>query len=449
MIQQILRKALVSTVLAGYLLWPASSSANAAVSPDLVIAQAKVTTSGQLISLYNNSTETIDMSSVVLQYFNNYQLAEATSTKTIQLSGNLPARSYYTINDGPLTLCYKTMIHSASMGFSTKSGLVQVVRLSQSANGIDFSAQDFVAWSSTSVAGAQTMPPDPAFLQRQMSGGKPVTGGTWQLVKPSNSNACELVTTGTGSVIAPSSQLLPATPPPARIVSTLDSGGANKNAGLMKPQLTELLPNPASPQTDSQNEFVEVYNANSARFDLSGYKLQTISQSGSKRTYTFSAGTVIAGRSFAAYPSANITISLNNSGSTVWLLDPNDKVISQTDAYGKAEDGQAWALANGKWYWTTTPTPNKANEINGETSQAKNNQGTGTVRGASTFGNNKSTTGQNDGSAQPRNLNSAVLVGVGVLAVVYGLYEYRRDLANRIQKFKRNRAVRRENRPKT
>ncbi|MGZ6004604.1 MAG: lamin tail domain-containing protein [Candidatus Saccharimonadales bacterium] len=457
MTQKILRTIGVAAVLASYFLMPGQSMADVPANPDLIIAQIKVTTAGQLVSIYNNSSQTIDMSSVALQYFNSYQLTTATSTKTIQLSGNLPAHSYYTVNDGPLTLCYQTVVQSASLSFSTKSGLVEVTRLSQQAGGgINFAPQDFAAWSSTAVAGVQTMPAEPAFLQRQMSAGQPVAKGAWQPVKPSASNICDLVTVSAPSTVVPSSnQLLPASPPPATVVSTASPVSNSKlplsDVGLMSPQLSELLPNPASPQTDAKDEFVEVYNANNSSFDLTGFKLQTASSStDTKHSYTFPAATVIAPKSFAAYPSANISISLTNTSGIVWLLDPNGKVISQTDVYSSAKDGQAWALANGKWYWTATPTPGKANVIKAAADQkAKTGSGVGTVKSASTNTPSQSSSSQANDAAKPRSLNSAVLVGVGTLAVVYGLYEYRRDLANAVQKFKRNRAVRRENRPKT
>jgi hypothetical protein len=221
---------------------------------------------------------------------------------------------------------------------------------------------------------------------------------------------------------------------------------------LQAPQLNEILPNPASPQTDSKDEFIEIYNSNSVSFDLSGFKLQQASSATStKHSYTFPDGTSIAAKSFAAYPSSNISISLTNSGGMVWLLDPNGTIISQIQAYSTAKDGQAWALADGKWYWTGQPTPGTANVISANSGKkTTNGSGVGTVLGAST-GKSQGTASNSSFSnaAKPRSLNSAVLVGVGSLAVIYGLYEYRRDLANAFHKLKRNRAVRRENRPKT
>lgn len=46
------------------------------------------------------------------------------------------------------------------------------------------------------------------------------------------------------------------------------------NVGLKPPQLSEFLPNPGSPQTDANDEYIELYNPNDKRFDLSGYALE-------------------------------------------------------------------------------------------------------------------------------------------------------------------------------
>lgn len=429
-------------------------SAATVYKPALLISQIKVTASSQFVSLYNNTNQAIDMSTVSLMYFNNYKLSDVTSTKNIQLSGNLAAHAYYIINDGPIDVCYQARIQSASLSFSSKAGLVQVVRLSQASDGIGLASQDFVAWSSDKADGAQTLPVGSAFLQRQQTGGKPLPKGKWLPVKSADSNPCQLVTSDKLNTPASTSvRLLPASPPPATIVSLDESALApsNPNNGLKAPQLTELLPNPAKPQTDASDEFVEIYNPNSQAFDLKGFKLQTAaSSSGTRHTYTFPSGTKIAAKSYAAYPSANITVSLTNSSGIVWLLDPSSKVINQTQTYTDAKDGQAWAQASGKWYWTSTPTPNTTNVIKAdEQSKKPSGTGVGTVKGITTgqagsSGSNEAGQDSHSKSSSPAGL----LVGLGVLAVIYGLYEYRRDLANWFQKRHRNGDTGRTNRPK-
>ncbi len=428
-------------------------SAESAVQTDLIISQIKVTASSQFISLYNNTNARLNMAAYALTYFNNNQLSEVTSSKNIQLSGLLPAHSYYIINDGPIDICYQARLQSEALSFSSKAGMVEVVKLNQSPAGINFVSQDYVAWSSQKASSSQLMPANPAFLQRQQASGRPLSGGKWQPVKPSENNACQFVTSDKLNQPASSSaRLLPSSPPPATIVSVDDSGlrTANPNDGLKAPQITELLPNPAKPQTDAKDEFIEIYNPNSQSFDLKGFKLQTASSpNATKHSFTFPGGTKIPGQSYAAYPSANISISLTNSGGMVWLLDPTDKVISQTQSYSDAKEGQAWAQANGHWFWTSTPTPNTTNIIKAaEQSKKVSGTGTGTVKGIATGQAADTTNKANQTASKSKSSNPTILVAVAVLAVVYGLYEYRRDLANWFHERQRNGTAGRKNRKK-
>ena len=104
-------------------------------SPSLIISQIKVTTSGQFVVIYNNTDQAINMSSVALQYFNHYLLGSATSSKTIQLAGNLAPHGYYMVNDGPVTLCYQMSVTSASMSLH-QNGMLQVVKLCKSGGNV-------------------------------------------------------------------------------------------------------------------------------------------------------------------------------------------------------------------------------------------------------------------------------------------------------------------------
>src|SRR5258706_5353561 len=136
--------------------------------------------------------------------------------------------------------------------------------------------------------------------------------------------------------------------------------------GLASPQVTEVLPNPAPPQSDNEDEFIELYNPNNSPFDLSGFKLQVGTKT--KHTYTIPDGTTISAKTFLAFMSVDTGLAMSNSGGQVVLIDPLGNAISQTDIYSTANDGEAWALAKGKWYWTTSPTPNAPNIVNGASS---------------------------------------------------------------------------------
>lgn len=252
--------------------------------------------------------------------------------------------------------------------------------------------------------------------------------------------------------------------PPSQVIEPpASSAGADTkqpsipaaNTGLKAPLLSELLPNPASPQTDKDDEFIELYNANDAYFDLSGYVLEVGLTT--TRRYTIPAGTKIAPRTFLAFFSANTNIALSNSGSKVALLDPLGRMLVISDAYGSAKDGQAWVLANGVWQWTTQPTPNATNVVSAPAakSSAKTTSASSARQSSSGGQAQAADNGENDedggvlGTTTGTPLHPGVLAGVAAFALLYGAYEYKNDIKSRIQKFRANRALRRTAGPST
>lgn len=229
--------------------------------------------------------------------------------------------------------------------------------------------------------------------------------------------------------------------PPVSIISISNAPALGSipaiDIGLASPQITELLPNPASPQTDADDEFIEIYNPNDSVFDLSGFTLEIGLTT--KHDFTFDAGTSISAKSFKAFYSADTHLSLSNSGSQVWLLDPAGDIMSQADAYGSTKEGQSWALANGAWYWTGSPTPGAANLINGVSmSSASKGKTTPIVSAASaTFPGSAKTNQSQNGASTPTPLHPWTLAAVGAAALLYGGYEYRADLGNNIYRLRR------------
>lgn len=248
--------------------------------------------------------------------------------------------------------------------------------------------------------------------------------------------------------------------PPAVILSLSADASADTNTptipasdiGLAPPQITELLPNPVGTGTDASDEFIELYNPNPKSFDLSGFTLQTGSTT--KHSYTFPASTMLPPSSFVAFYSADTGLSLSNTSGESNLLDPLGALLSQTDPYGTAKDGQSWALAEGTWYWTLQPTPGKSNTIAQATtsgspssSSSSKKASTGRVKGTSTSKTSSAspTSSSVTGAAQVTPIHPWTLAVVAVLALAYGLYEYRLDMANFVHRLKRHRALGRAN----
>jgi cell division septation protein DedD len=227
--------------------------------------------------------------------------------------------------------------------------------------------------------------------------------------------------------------------------------------GLQSPQITELLPNPGSPNTDAADEFVELYNNNDATFDLSGFML-SIGTTGSKHV-TFPDGTTIAPHSFKAFFSSELHLSLSNSSGKVALVDPLGNQLHATDDYGTAKDDTAWALAQGKWQWTTHPTPGATNVIaapaptskKAATAKTKTSKATAKTTAAKQKSTKAATVSDMAAasSLQPDTpLHPLTLAVVGSFALLYGAYEYRRDLANRFHQLRSYRTARRAARTK-
>ncbi len=301
-------------------------------------------------------------------------------------------------------------------------------------------------WSTTSIRQDEAVPPPEA------GGGSQLTGIAMQdctLPTPDGPDTSE-----SGGLEQPTEQ------PPSTIIQEPGEGAPPTNQpslpaadiGLASPQVTELLPNPGSPLTDAADEFVELYNSNDVGFDLSGFMLE--SGQTTKKHYTFPSGTILVPRSFTAFFSATTHLGLSNTAGQVSLLDPFGNKIGGSDPYGTAKDNQSWTLANGAWYWTTTPTPNAANRVTLPAAKAKaatkktTTSKIGAVKAASTT---KSTTTAATASSQFASANeersplhTGVLALVGGFALLYGAYEYRSDMANKFHQLRLYREARRE-----
>jgi Lamin Tail Domain len=436
--------------------------------PSLVVSQLKITSSnGQFMLLHNASDEPVDLGAYQIQYFNHYEVSRATTSRTISLSGVVPPHGYHMVNDGALVLCYQLSIESASLGFSTTAGLVQVVSFEQRGPGEAASPRlhDYVGWSKTAAVGAQMLPTSStSFLQRSLD---PEThhpailnpgAGTWEPVRPSLEQQCVLERLVDATIVPTGMPLFAVgDEPPSTIVQLANPASSitgpvmpAANIGLAAPVITELLPNPNGTGNDATDEYIEIYNANNTAFDLTGFSLQTGMTT--LKTYSFPPGSVLAPKRFTSFFSETTGLSLSNTASRAILRDPFMNVVNSTESYASAKDGQAWALAKSAWHWTTHATPNAANVIQQPTATKKSKASAKTKTASTRLVGAKSAAGtaasaQDEGPpAVP--VHTRVLALVALVAVLYGLYEYRTDMANRYFKLRGNLTAWRQNRLK-
>lgn len=209
-------------------------------------------------------------------------------------------------------------------------------------------------------------------------------------------------------------------------------------------QLSELFPDPISPQSDSTDEFIEIYNPNAFTVDLSGWKLRD--EAG--KEFIIKNKSIQANSHLAIFITES-KITLNNSGDSVQLINPNNQVVSESANYGPAKEGLSWSYIDGTWQWAVAPTPGAVNasifidtspassveNIKKATTKQKANTKVAAKPKASKL---KSTTTNStspqlgseakEAGPQPAPWWSWLLVVIGVVTIGYGIYEYRTEI---------------------
>lgn len=228
--------------------------------------------------------------------------------------------------------------------------------------------------------------------------------------------------------------------------STVDTGLAQ----YLAPVVTELLPDPASPQTDSEDEFIELYNPFDEAIDLDGYALVV----GADWTRRYIIQDVTLGpHAYTVFRASVTNISLSNSGTGVRLLSPDGAVLHEVSSYGKAVAGSSWAQKDGDvWGWTAQPTPGLANifveppvKATAVTASKKTTTSKAKSTAAKTSSSKKTapkstakTAAKAPGGGaavanQASQVNYMILAVAAAAAIGYVVFEYRREIASRSQ----------------
>jgi hypothetical protein len=444
---------LMLAYLGGLVIFGSSILADNVVSKELTISQIKIT-GDEFVVLHNNTNTNLQLGNFWLQYYNDFNILNAgISNSSMQLPAVtlLPGQEIL-LSVGAAANCGQVWVSKLSFSLKDSAGLLQVVGISQAGGLVGYKSEDQVSWSSKTT--------DPVDIKGVSSSAvaqiwnKPA--GFW--VASASPPGCTAIgTTSSSSTNTPSTLTRASDSPPSIVLGAstdTNTGFSSANAGLAAPQISELLPNPAPPGADATDEFIELYNPNSLPFDLSGFALRTGTTT--FHNYIFPSGQfILQPHEFRAFYAPQTGISLSNGASQAALLDPSGNMLLQTDAYDNAKDGYAWVYAEGLWQWTTTTTPNSTNII---TTPAPSKTTASKARSAAIVAAAK--TSKSSSSKKPTgtassgnfvvtepahsNLHPLILAGVGGLAVLYALYEYRNDLANQLYRFRRYRAARRE-----
>ena len=205
--------------------------------------------------------------------------------------------------------------------------------------------------------------------------------------------------------------------------------------------ITELFIDPSSPKTDADDEFIEIFNPNKTAVQLEGYTIQTGNTY--SRSFTIPELAIEPGQYLALY-SLDTGIPLSNSGSQARILDPEGNELFKTDPYEKAKSDISWVLIDSKWSWSAQPTPAAPNVVvvpasssRKKSSSSSSSKSSSSKPSSSSSSSDSRIIYEEPASIADTKINTAVLMGVGALAFGYAIYEYRHDISNRFQQFRR------------
>lgn len=208
--------------------------------------------------------------------------------------------------------------------------------------------------------------------------------------------------------------------------------------------ISEVYPDPGSDQSDSVDEFIEVYNPNDFEVSLSGWSLRD--EGGTN----YKLGDINIGPyQYLAFFSKDTPISLNNSGDVVSLYNPANQMVDQTPSYNESQEGLSWGLTPAGWGWTQSPTPNNANnglfvfsDSSSNKSKSKKTKSSKSTKSKlasskkskkpklASVGKTPSLSAEDNKANSNRNLWNILLIALGLGTIGYGAYEYRAEIKN-------------------
>ncbi len=455
----------VCALLVSYGVVQADTATGQPVVPDVLISEVMpdktaADKTDEFVELYNNSNQVIPANSLQLLLYSSTATTWADKPfRSITLSHDfLPGKHYLVASS-----VYLTDAAYDSYGSSLTAGLGRI-RLVQIATQ---QQEDYVEWGDATKNHVLQLGNTFAPLLTY-------PGATSQSLKRKVKEDGQFVFSGqSGSDFVVSSAPSPEADnvAPDGYTMTADTQADDTSSGgATSLQLTELLPDPVAPLTDENDEFIELYNNGSDDVNLKGYSLET-SSGITKHNYTFAADTTLLAGAYQVFHSSLTHLSLSNSGSQVRLLDPQKVTLDETDSYPSAPAGQSWALLDGAWAWTNTPTPSAANTAMiistatpkplpspkatvAKVAKPKATPKPKKVAAAKAATRKKkvvkSASFDNTATAVASvPIHTKILAGVAAAAVLYGLYEYRHDMASRYHIARANRAARRTARAET
>jgi len=346
-----------------------------AASPSLVVAEVKVggegtgTTDQELVSVYNNSKEPINITNWCIQYspasdgvgFSSLAcFTDPSPTITLWLPGN----SYAVISSKEFALKQPLLLADSTYSGGKISGVSGHIRIVDKGLG----EVDRVGYDAGFGSSNRALHPEgeAALFTPNLTDNRVFQRSKALLLIDTDNNLADF--TQLPMVALPLSgvfEQFDACVNVEGVQSEIPAGYISDDSGVCSPYeeinscfgviINEVLPNPAG--ADGGSEFIELHNPTGLAISLAGCRLE--SSSSSNNILEFKDQELKPGQFKAYY---DLTLP-NSSGGSVYLIDSDDSELAQTDYPGGMEDDAAWALSGDKFVRTFTPTPNTANKI--------------------------------------------------------------------------------------
>lgn len=456
---------------APYRAWAVTGTANIII----VEVQTGTLSSGteEFVELYNPNANDVDVTDWQLQYRSASSTGSWTTKRKIACEPVVSGCTVVMPAHGRLVLASYTITgltgaQPLTSGMADAGGQVQLLNPGPTAATTDDVVNDMLGYgTATAAEGAAPAPKPPAgkslkrlvsedgyFIDTNVNATDFIVGCD----PPTPGDQAEPLSTAPAS--CPDSQASPPpdetpdppTPdpgdtPPVDSPPPPDPVGGMGGGPYLPVLVNELLPDPAAPALDANDEFVELFNPNNTAVNLKDYQVQ----SGTSYHYKYSLPDVTIGPlQYLAITSEESGLVLSNSGTSVRVLDPSGQTVDETGNYGAAVEGQSWSKTDaGDWQWSTSLTPGQPNIVTApapkataKTTAVSTTKKT-TSKAASTSkpkvaGISKTVAATSADQAQPDaadpSTNYWLLGGVGSLVLGYGLYEYRQGIGQGLRK---------------
>jgi hypothetical protein len=462
---------LITTILLFSCAVPAFANEETVLSPSVAINEIQTngsgsgTTAQEFIELTNLSSGTVDITGWTVEYVNTS--GNATTIHTFSASGSAVllypgGYSLGVCKDAPIDFLadltpkfvYNACIAASGAGLVLKNSEDVIIDSLYWVSGPDSFSEDIVPL----LAGGSS-------IQRRIIDGQVVCTGNNVLdfevlsePTPSTENISPDETIDEEEPLPEPTPTPEAEPTPTPTEEPIEEEEEVIPEVYLSLLLSELYIDPVEPLSDSQDEWVEIYNPNNEAVDLEGYTIYTGATFSYK--HVFGSTDIIDANSYLTISSGTSSLALSNSGGAAKIIDPDGQILDQT-TYESAKEGQAWAkTVDGNWQWTATPTGGAVNiftlpqvpvvikkATTAAASTKKATTKTTTAAKSTKTTEVKATTDDNIKTLinAPSPLPNWLLAILGGLAVIYCLYEYRYEVSNKIYQLRHYKEHRRPN----